>query len=473
MPTDPRTRSARRLSAGLAVALIGGLLLRVTLLLTLDVNSRKTGDTDAYVNMASSLLEGHGFSTDTAPPYRPSNERVPTYPLFIAAAWGLFGKTDAAVLGAQLALDLGVVLLVYGIGRRRFSERVGVIGGAIYALLPFTAATSGQFMSESVAAFCFALALYAHTRAVLGEVSPRGRVGWVALSGVGWGLTVMARPYLAPAVLFAGIVLAVELSSAGVFTRRRAWALGFVGFGFACAMTILPWTARNAYQARVAGMPFAVLQPYGSRAPFTEMYTPEFLAWYRSYDEPMIWLDWWRAPKANYLSEAEEKEVTALFSMIEKNQGKVTPDMSARFAAVTEARYAAAPLRLHVWRPISIALKFWLSPRASSFRFAMSDNSELNVAPKGMIAFFLLLNWTFVALVLIGIVRSRALFLWVVPLAVTITVTLLAHRETRILMPIFPLMCAACGLGLSVLLEWVAARRRRGQAERAASLGRA
>ena len=438
----------------LGAVLVGALLLRLALLVVLPESSRETADSKFYFMLAENIASGHGFSSQTEAPYTPSIERPPGYPAFLAGVSLLSGGSKGAVSVAQLALDVAAVFLVFLAARRRFGFAPALGAAAFYGLLPFSAGVSLQFMSEGLASFCVALALYAHTRA-LDERPER----WGLVAGLAWGLAALSRSYLAPIAAVAGLVLWWEL-------RARGSKRGFVGFaalGLGAALLVAPWVARNAYVASTTEEPFVLLERFGSRGVFLKMYTPEFRAWYQSYDEPFYWMDWKKPPRANYLTPEEKAEVAALWEQIAVNEGEVTDAMSARFAAVTAERYRRAPLRLYVWRPVSVALKFWASPRTSTVRFAVAGGSGLPLAGPWVKWMFLALNLAFAGFAALGIVallvrRKPAVFLWAPPLVLTVILTVIVHRESRLVMPMFPFVAIAAGLGVEVVRRRLARR---------------
>ena len=449
--------------ARLAIILALGLALRLGLLWGLPDSSIETGDTRFYALLADNLLAGHGFSSAEAPPYLPSVERPPGYPAFIAAVWAFTGRSYPALAMAQIFLDLATVALIFFAARRRYGPWAASAAAALYAVLPFSAGQSVQLMSEVLASFCFALALYAHTRALEPD-GPSGR--WALASGLAWGLVALARSYLAPLAAVAGGVLWWELRRGAGERQRGLRSRGlqaFVALGLGSALLVGGWVARNAHLAATTEAPLVLLEQFGSRGVYLDLHTPEFRAWYASYDEPMYWVDWRVVPKANYLSPEEEAEVRALWAEVVANDGRQTPEMKAAFVRITKERYAQAPLRLYVWRPISVALKYWLSPRASTVRLAMAEGGGIPSAGPALAAGFLALNCAFFGLALLGMWRrTRAgggAFLWAFPITLTVILTVIVHRESRLVMPLFPVMAMAAGVGLEA--AWVALQARR------------
>lgn len=435
------------------------LLFRLALLAIVPLSSNQSGDTPDYAALAEGVLSGYGFSTDTSPAHVSTFERPPTYPLLIALVWLVTGKSWVSLAVVQCALDAAVVALLHDTAARRLGAREASLAAWLYALLPFPAGTSIQFMSEGLSGFAFVLALWAATRAK-GADRPGG---WLALAGGAMGVSALTRPYLIPVgAVFGALVALEQRRERGLSLPRAAVTLAVVGA--ACAAPFAPWVARNAWASRTYGAPFVLVQAYASRPPYTHMHTKAFDGYMASFDEPFVWTDTFKPPSGGYLTAAERDEVAALWVQIEAGNGVMTPEMNAAFTRLTAERYRAAPLRLYVWRPISMALKTWFSPRASTFRVSLDGGSGLAKGSRLTLAGLLAVNAATTLLALLGVVvvarRSRldAAFLWAPPAALTLLLVWLATRETRLTMPLYGLLTLACAAGIAASVERVRAR---------------
>lgn len=88
-----------------------------------------------YETIAVNLVEGRGYRSEfLGQPYR--SEVQPVYPVLCAFIYRLFGHRYAAVQGVQILLATVLCLVVYGIGRRLFSVRVGLWSAALAAAHP-------------------------------------------------------------------------------------------------------------------------------------------------------------------------------------------------------------------------------------------------------------------------------------------------------------------------------------------------
>lgn len=430
------------------------LVFRLALLLVVPVSNNQSGDTPDYVALAEGVLSGYGFSTDTSPAHVSTFERPPTYPLLIALVWLVTGKSWLALGVVQCVLDAAVVALLHDTAARRLGAREATLAAWLYALLPFPAGTAIQFMSEGLSGFSFVLALFAATRARDAERPGR----WLTLAGVAMGVSALTRPYLIPVGAVFGALVALEQRRARSLSwGRTAVALAVVGA--ACAAPFAPWVARNAWASRTYGAPFVLVQAYASRPPYTNMHTKAFDGYMASFDEPFVWTDTFTPPSGGYLTPAERDEVAALWVQIEAGNGVMTPEMNAAFERLTVERYRRAPLRLYVWRPVSMALKTWFSPRASTFRVSLDGGSGLARGSRLLLGALLLINATTTLLALLGLVvvaRRSALdaaFLWAPPAALTALLVWLATRETRLTMPLYGALALACAAGLVAVVD--------------------
>lgn len=168
--------------------------------------------------------------------------RTPGYPAFLAGVYALSGKSVHAAIGVQIALDVGLCLLVYVLGARLCSRRAGLIAAAAQAVSPVAVAGSVRILSESL----FALLL---TGAVvlLAEHFRRSRLRTALGAAALMGAACLVRPIGLVAVAVAAGALLCR-------PRRRRPAVAFVAVA---AAIVAPWVVRNyvrAGYARLSGV---------------------------------------------------------------------------------------------------------------------------------------------------------------------------------------------------------------------------
>jgi SAM-dependent methyltransferase len=199
-------------------------------------------DSIDYDGNAIHLAEaGEYLPSPQAEPGSASAHRPPAWPYLLAGVYEVTGarwtagRLTAAVLGALS------VLLIYLIADAVFGRAVARWAGWLAAVFPPMVFTAGYLGVESLFVFVMLVAVFATLRA---RGSPH-LLRWSLLAGVAVGLAALTR---ANGLVLAAPV-AVGLAAAGGFRLRQpairpllAPALALV----AMALTIAPWTIRNA-----------------------------------------------------------------------------------------------------------------------------------------------------------------------------------------------------------------------------------
>jgi Dolichyl-phosphate-mannose-protein mannosyltransferase len=164
-------------------------------------------------------------------------ERMPLYPLMLAAIQAVFGDAPHVVAIIQAAIDAGTCVLVATLGAL-LSPTVGLVAGLVAALSPNLIVYSSQVLTDTTFTFFVALMLLAGARFMLAPTS-----GKALLAGLAGGLALATRPLIA-LMLLAAIPL--------VFFTAIAWRRGLrsaiamtVLFAIACALPITPVMLRN------------------------------------------------------------------------------------------------------------------------------------------------------------------------------------------------------------------------------------
>ena len=87
----------------LAAALLVGLAMRLFFFVQYPFYS---GDTKFYEEFARNLLDHGVYGLFVEGQLFPVNVRMPGYPAFLAAIYDVLGRSNAAVAGVQIAVDL-------------------------------------------------------------------------------------------------------------------------------------------------------------------------------------------------------------------------------------------------------------------------------------------------------------------------------------------------------------------------------
>ncbi len=208
-------------------------------------------DPDGYLALAESVVSGRGFSWEG----RPTAYRPPLYPLVLAPIVALgIDRVGYGILALHAALGAGTIALIY-LGSIRFglSNRRALCASAIVAFDPVLIAQSRAVMTETLAAFLVAAALY-----LVGGRDLRGgsnqheyvdknnscrglrRLLAAFWGGIAFGLGTMCRPSLAAVAPVAAILGLI--SNGSRLRHRAAWGLALCAGMF---VPLVPWSVRN------------------------------------------------------------------------------------------------------------------------------------------------------------------------------------------------------------------------------------
>ena len=191
-----------------------------------------TASTDeANWNAQAKIYLHHGLLHPDSGTYRP-----PFYPLMLAAIYEVCGQSPLAVRLWQAFLGTVTCALLFGIGRHLGGERCGLIAAALGALYPLMVFFCSALMAET-------LLVLLTTAVVLLALRMESLPTWrnAALTGFVFGLALLCKPVVLPWL---------PLLLWGWWRRRpqgevrRAARVALV-LGVS-ALTLAPWTARNA-----------------------------------------------------------------------------------------------------------------------------------------------------------------------------------------------------------------------------------
>jgi 4-amino-4-deoxy-L-arabinose transferase-like glycosyltransferase len=224
---SPRTSAARDLIA------IGLLALALRVVWALIYGRVTFGPHDAlfYEIASSNLATGHGFTQlfggSTA-------HWPPGFPFLVSLLYRAFGLHVKVGLALNVGLGTLTALLLYLIGRRMIGRPGGLVAGGLFAVLPAPIFFTGLFLAETTYIFMLvgflALATFLPQRA------------WTpAVLGVAAGLAALTK---GEGLLLAVIPLAMWWGEA----ERRDWLRRAALLVVTMALTILPWTIRNAIE---------------------------------------------------------------------------------------------------------------------------------------------------------------------------------------------------------------------------------
>lgn len=193
-------------------------------------------DSASYLEVAHEWVEGRGIAGD--PSSSADLYRSPGYPVFLAVVFGLVGEDYAAVAFVQLAMAIGVSLILFALGRMFWSPRVGYVAALLYALTPNAILWALSILSDTLFVF-----LVTGAAASLGAFLWKRQVKWAVLSGLLVGVATLTRPI--GVVLVPLWIVLLVLLAAKPFRRGRAAAWASLGFGGMALLLVVGWAFRN------------------------------------------------------------------------------------------------------------------------------------------------------------------------------------------------------------------------------------
>ena len=224
----------------LALVLLVALALRAGLGLWLPADAafiQALPDQVEYLQLADSVLKGDGFvlvDERYPTPQTLLAQRMPGYPLFVAAC----GGSVRAVRIAQALIEASTVLAVFLLARRWLRVRWSLLAAALVALHPFLIYFSNLVLSETLYT-----ALLAWGMLGLARPGARGRLWWLGMLALLLGVYI--RPSGAGLAIVLGLV-STFLPNRHPFAVHSRWPLP-VGLTtlLLLLLTLLPWLTRN------------------------------------------------------------------------------------------------------------------------------------------------------------------------------------------------------------------------------------
>jgi hypothetical protein len=497
----------------LGLALAAGLALRLYFIVHFPFYA---GDTKFYEELARNWVDHGVYGLFVMGQLVPVDMRPPGYPGFLAAIYFLLGRGSRAVMLAQAFLDLGTCVLTGLIAARLAAasqRRVAATAGLwMAAVCPFTADYTAVVLTESLAIFLTALAIFVvvhifsdtvvmdlsvgdfaagdettETSAAIvhgleraglspapTESKPKSRrqvvfsfVGWFFLAGLIVGVGTLVRPEAPLILAAAGLALCWR------WRRRTDWAkliLAGLWMGVGLVVALVPWAARNARTlGRIEFLGPRYAQSYGDFIP------RGFFAWTQTwmtrFGEAYV-VNWKLGkaplsvealPAAAFDSEAERARVAELLARYDENGLLLTPALDGEFARLARERTERRPWRTYVMIPFERILAMWFTPRIELLPYSgdlwpPTEKWRENRADFGVTLGFGILGIVYALLALCGLWRWRGgtagTFLILFAAIRTLAMTQLQTVEPRYVIECFPAVLAFGALA------WAIPRRR-------------
>ncbi|RPH96671.1 hypothetical protein EHM69_00540 [candidate division KSB1 bacterium] len=218
----------------LALIVIGAIL-RVMMIQQRPADAiLRAPDEGEYVAITYNLAHGHGFALNG----EQTAYRDMLFPVVASVVFRLTGDSIPLVLYLQVILSVTTGMLIYRLGRTRFSESVALVMAAVWIFYPAAVIFSALFLTETLFVFLWVLALVLHDR-----LNDRGyRTPDAALLGLALGLVMLARAV--GMILLVAVLVYIALIRYEA-PRKDRWRAVLIVLAASLIVTV-PWMIRNA-----------------------------------------------------------------------------------------------------------------------------------------------------------------------------------------------------------------------------------
>jgi len=199
-------------------------------------------DASTYWALGAALAKRDGFW----PALMAMTDRMPLYPLLLAAIRNIAGDSPRAAALVQALIDAGTCTLIAALGTL-ISPAVGLVAGVLAAVSITLIVLSSQMLTDTPFLFLFTLMLYASARFLL---RPSSVLSLIA--GLAGGLSIAVRP---GALLLLTAAVPVVFIVARVRSKRLGAAFAAtLLFAIGAAAPIAPILGRNMIHYRTLSL---------------------------------------------------------------------------------------------------------------------------------------------------------------------------------------------------------------------------
>lgn len=163
---------------------------------------------------------------------------APGYPYLLGLIYALLGVDFVCVYLVQIAMDLGILLGLWGLGNRVFGHREGLLAAGLWAFYPMAAFFACKIGAETPGVFWLVMGLWL----LVGAAEGRGRARAMA-AGLLVGMAVVTRTFFLALLPLLSLVLLAGRDGRGPLLGVTLAFLAGVGF------CIAPVTIRNGLVA--------------------------------------------------------------------------------------------------------------------------------------------------------------------------------------------------------------------------------
>ena len=166
-------------------------IIGIIIVATVAVGLRVWGINQLGYNTDEAVYAGQAAAIAKAPILKDIFPIFRAHPLlfqFLLALVFSFGVSDLAGRLVAVAIGLATVYMTYRLGKLLYGVKAGLLAGLFLALMPYHVVVSRQVLLDGPLVFCTTLALFFLARYAMTQ-----RPAWIYLTGVGMGLTFLAK----------------------------------------------------------------------------------------------------------------------------------------------------------------------------------------------------------------------------------------------------------------------------------------
>ena len=391
-------------------------------------------DGRTYLTLASQVVGTGDYATSSKPGTGSGGTRGPTalfppaYPYFLAAV-DLFdgqrsdlkaaagpGRVSQAILGTLTVGLIGLVAL------EAFGGEAALVALVLAAVYPVLIETSAVLLAENLLIALMLAAVYCGLR-VRRAAHPHR---WIALSGVFTGLAALTHQNAL--VLLPPLALAAWSSCATRASRTRGLAV----LALATALTVAPWTIRNAVELRS----FIPISDQAGETVFGT-YNPVSAA------NTRVPYKWW-PPSGVTTAKAK--------ALVEQAPSLREPEWESRLMS-----QALGYIRAHPLSPLSASFHNALQLLELGSSFAWEASAASIGLNRGTAEIAIVGFWVYTILAVLGALtpsaRRAPKWLWLVPILYLLSTVWVRAETPRFRLPIDPFLILLASLALASALQ--------------------
>ncbi len=193
-------------------------------------------DSYSYDNIAINLATGHGYVDEN---YKPTMEREPLYPFFLALIYFIFGHNYTVVQFIQIILFLMTLIFVYKIATITFDKIVAKYALILTAFFPTLMNYPAYILSETLFTFLLAIFIFSCLK-----IYTNAKMIYYILSGFTFGALVICKCFM---LLFVLVLFLWGVCFGRSFKKTILMII-------ICFAMILPWMYRNYVYFNTLGL---------------------------------------------------------------------------------------------------------------------------------------------------------------------------------------------------------------------------